>query len=274
MTFIPLNESTILMPFAKTPLHHHFQLHLLSSIDSTNLFLKNYAHRTDQSIVDICCAETQTQGRGRFGRSWYSPVGENIYCSSRWYLPISDALAGLSLVISLAIHAALTALCHLPHLAIKWPNDVLWQDKKLCGTLIELIPTHQQCMAVIIGIGINVNSRSAHLSPIEKPWCTLSDITERMWDRNFIITQLMQQLYQYIHRFKQKGLLDFMTEWQQVDYLYSKKIIAMQGEHRFSGIAAGINEWGQLHLLDETGVSHYLSAGETSLQQSRRSSNQ
>jgi BirA family biotin operon repressor/biotin-[acetyl-CoA-carboxylase] ligase len=60
-----------------------FNLHLFTSIDSTNRFLKDLPV---SNRLDVCCAEIQTQGRGRFGRQWHSPFGENIYCSSRWDL--------------------------------------------------------------------------------------------------------------------------------------------------------------------------------------------
>ena len=113
-------------------------LHILASVDSTNQFLKN---DLSQQHIHVCAAETQTQGRGRFGRTWISPPGENIYCSSLWSFETDKAcLSGISLVVSLAVMALLKEYDLVKDVKIKWPNDLLWHEKKLCGILIEMLP--------------------------------------------------------------------------------------------------------------------------------------
>ncbi|KTD10879.1 biotin-[acetylCoA carboxylase] holoenzyme synthetase and biotin operon repressor [Legionella gratiana] len=240
-----------------------FNLHLFTSIDSTNRYLKDLPI---SNMVDICCAEIQTHGRGRFGRQWYSPFGENIYCSSRWNLNYDlTKLSGLSLVTSLAVLATLNELELSSNIKIKWPNDILWNDKKLCGSLIEIITESNSTIQVIIGIGLNVNTDTQKYSLPDKPWCSLYEITQQHFDRNFLLAKLITHLERYLIQFVDNDLSHFMHEWNKADYLFGKRIKVMQTLNTFTGIACGINPLGQLILQDESGQKHFLSSGDTSL---------
>ncbi|CEG56259.1 biotin--[acetyl-CoA-carboxylase] ligase [Legionella fallonii] len=290
-----------------------FNIHLFTSIDSTNRYLKDLplsqsiralsilaaeregterktgmytqVHEDSSTVVtkqlsstvefrmssiDICCAEIQTQGRGRFGRNWHSPFGENIYCSSRWNLNCDlSRLSGLSLITSLAVLATINEFSPSSDIKIKWPNDILWRDKKLCGSLIEIIAESHGNAQVIIGIGLNVNTDTKNHPLPDKPWCSLYEITQRQYDRNQIIAKLIINLEHYIYEFIDKGLNAFMDEWNQQDYLAGKYITVSQSSTTISGVARGINQEGLLLLEDEQGVVHYLSSGDTSLHYNR-----
>lgn len=262
---ILLNKQKIAKHLAAAQRTTPFKLHLFTSIDSTNRYLKDLplAHS-----VDICCAEIQTQGRGRFGRHWHSPFGENIYCSSRWDLNYDlTKLSGLSLVTSLAIVATLNELDISSNIKIKWPNDILWANKKLCGSLIEILAESNGNVQVIIGIGLNVNSDTKNHPLPDKPWCSLYEITQKHFDRNFLIAKLMTNLETYLIKFIHHDLNYFMDEWSKSDYLFGKNIQVTQSANTFSGLACGINEVGQLILQDESGLKHFLSSGDTSLHQ-------
>lgn len=241
-----------------------FHFHLLHSVDSTNRYLKDLP---PSGGVDICCAEIQTQGRGRFGRLWHSPFGENIYCSSRWNLNYDlTKLSGLSLITSLAVLSTLSELdISSPSLKIKWPNDILWNNKKLCGCLIEILAESNGHVQIIIGIGINVNSDTQNNPLPDKPWCSLYEIKQQHYNRNILIARLMLNLEQYLSKFIHHDLTYFMDEWNQSDYLFGKNIIVNQSLNTLTGIACGINQWGQLILEDERGLRHLLSSGDTSL---------
>lgn len=159
------------------------------SIDSTNRFLKELKTSPELSI---CCAEQQTQGRGRFGRQWLSPFGENIYFSSRWQLTGCLAtLSSLSLVVGLAVLASFQDHAFRHELQLKWPNDILWGEKKLAGILIEINAEPNDMAQVIIGIGLNVNT-ATHLQPLAGiSWCSLYEITGHYFDRNPLIANLI-----------------------------------------------------------------------------------
>lgn len=245
-----------------------FNLHLFTSIDSTNRFLKDLA---SSKQLEVCCSEIQTQGRGRFGRHWHSPFGENIYCSSRWTLNYDLAkLSGLSLITSLAILATLNEFNLSSEIKIKWPNDLYWNDKKLSGSLIEIVAESNSNAQVIIGIGLNVNSDTIKQPLPERPWCSLYEITQQYFDRNLLVSGLISNLARYLDKFLNHDLQAFMDEWNKADYLAGKYIQVRQSSGTLSGKACGINHWGQLILEDDAGVRHLLSSGDTSLQGTSR----
>ena len=259
-----LNEVKIQNQLSLNHFINPINFHLFASIDSTNRQLKEIPHT---NTIDVCCAETQTAGRGRFGRHWHSPFGENIYCSSRWHFDCDlSQLSGLSLVVGLSILATLNDMGINDGVKIKWPNDILWHHKKLCGILIEVMAESNSNLDVIIGIGLNVNSATAKQPPsIEKPWCSLLDITENNIDRNILIGNLITHLSQHLKIFIEQGFPAFLPDWRLFDYLYGKSITVSHPSATLSGIAQGVNKEGQLILIDEINTTHYLSSGDTSL---------
>ena len=258
-----LNEQHIKNALRTQGFTSPFSLHIPTSIHSTNRYLKELPK---SSIVDLCCAEQQTHGRGRFERHWHSPFGENIYCSSRWNLNCDlNMLSGLSLITSLAILATLHKLSPSPDIKVKWPNDILWGDKKLCGSLIEILAESNGNAQVIIGIGLNVNTDTRNHPLPDKPWCSLFEVSNQQFNRNIIIAHLLIHLETYITQFMIHGLSAFMNEWRTFDYLKGKQIAVTQSLSTFLGTAFGINQTGQLILKDEQGVMHYLSSGDTSI---------
>ena len=240
-----------------------YKLYLFKTIDSTNRYLKDLP---SSDRLTLCCAEEQTQGRGRFNRHWHSPFGENIYCSSRWNLHCDlTKLSGLSLVTSLAVLATLNELTPCEDIKVKWPNDILWGDKKLCGSLIELATQTDGNIQVIIGIGLNVNSDTKNYPLPDKPWCSLYEIHQQLLNRNQLISSLIIRMESYLNRFINKGLNDFMDEWKQADYLAGKHITMTQMSGLICGKACGITSMGQLILEDEQGTPYFISSGDASL---------
>ncbi len=259
-----LNALTIKQHLKKLNVNIPLQLHLFDSIDSTNRFLKDLIPNNG---IDVCCAESQTHGRGRFGRTWYSPFGENIYFSIRWHFnrPFSQ-LSGLSLVVSMAIMAVLQDL-NIQGVQIKWPNDLLWQDKKLCGSLIEALNENHEGSNVIIGIGLNVNATPNDIDGLNRPACSLYEIGKKKLDRNSIIAKLIMQLNAHLEQFINQGFASFIPFWQKNDYLFNQIITLHQPTGALTGRVLGISETGQLRLKTKDGVVHEVSSGETSLRQ-------
>jgi len=249
-TFIPLDLTKLrhhLSQFAKLD---QINFHLFDTLDSTNTYLKN---TPCSAPISICCAEQQTKGRGRFGRTWVSPFGENIYLSTRLQLPIpTQALSCLSLVIGLAVITALSPYLG-DCLSLKWPNDILWGEKKLCGILLELCPS-----AIIIGIGLNVNTATQTQSIEGKPWCSLYEISGRKHDRNELIARIIEAQDAHLQTFLQQGFEAFAASWDRLDCLKGK--IVQVGEKR--GLALGVTALGQLRLLAESQEELLLSSGE------------
>ncbi len=260
---ILLNEEKITQQLE----HHHFgkkyTLHVVTSIHSTNRYLKELP---PGNTIDICCAEEQTAGRGRFGRNWQSPFGENIYCSSRWsFHGDLNKLSGLSLVVSLAALATIKQIHPSDEFKIKWPNDLYWQDKKICGSLIEIIAESNGNALIIIGIGLNVNSDHNAKLAEDRPWSSLYQITKCHYDRNELTALLLCHLERYLARFNDTGFSAFMTEWKQSDYLFGKYIEVNQALGCISGTSMGVNDEGLLKVEDPSGMTHIISSGDASL---------
>lgn len=254
--YLPLDHQVILEKLPKI-FQNQFEFYQYESIDSTNQFLKDLT--TSSHKIQCCIAEMQTAGRGRFGRAWFSPLGENIYFSLKVNLGQTN-LSGLSLTMSLAVIATLKQFIHLQPL-VKWPNDILINQKKCCGILLEAVQD-----AIIIGIGINVNSELPKESPDpRKPWCSLFQVTGQRFNRNDIIGQLIVEILHYIEVFKQRGFAYFIQEWNSVDFLYNKVISVKNFNQEITGVAKGINEFGQLMLKDSQEEMHQLTSGDTSL---------
>lgn len=241
-----------------------YSLHLFTAIDSTNTYLKHLT--IDKPLLAICCAEVQTQGKGRFGRHWHSPFGENIYLSTRWDFHCDlSKLAGLSLITSLAVLACIRELNPQPEILVKWPNDLVWNHKKLCGTLIEISAESNANAQVIIGIGLNVNSDTKDHPLPDKEWCSLFEIFGHTFNRNTLIASLIVHLHRYIELFLNHGLEYFMDEWRAHDYLAGKTISVQQSVTSVTGLAKGISALGQLIVADESGLEHYLASGDASV---------
>ncbi len=236
-------------------------LSVFESIESTNTYLRNLKPSTHPVI---CLAEQQTAGRGRLGRDWYSPFGENIYLSCAYpFQKDLTHLAGLSLVVGVSIIKALTGI--VSNLKVKWPNDVFWFDKKLAGSLIEVqAESHGACHA-IIGIGMNVNMQKAKSRAITQPWASLSVIAQHYQDRNQIAVKLLKQLLADLAVFSQQGFKAFQADWNQYDYLLNRTVTLAGNAEKISGVVQGISEQGHLVLRLPHGELRVFSSGDTSL---------
>ncbi len=234
---------------------------IFQSLASTNDYLKSLPHELQ---TRICLAEQQTQGKGRFNRRWYSPFAENIYfsCAFSFNKNIKE-LTGLSLVVSLA---TLRVLQHyqLNGFMVKWPNDVLFQQQKISGNLIEITNAANSLCRIIIGIGININMLDDEIN-IPQSWISLRKITHQYIDRNKLCAQLFNQLEADVVKFIFHGLIIFMADWKKVDMLQGKMINLLLGSQKFTGIAKGIDQHGHLLLELPNGDIKSFSAGETSL---------
>ncbi len=229
---------------------------LYQSIDSTHDFLKT------RDIDALCIAETQTAGRGRLGRQWHSPFGENIYCSWRmpWQKSIHES-GCLSLLVGVSVLKMLTHLGVGVPIKLKWPNDLMFLHQKLGGILIELI--HDE--AIIISLGLNINSDPQNSTSINRPWCSLYSITQKKWDRNVLMAHFIHQLNQDLSVFIQEGFESFKNIWKDHDYLYQKSVILSRGSKIISGKALGIDAEGQLEVIEDDGTIHHFSSGEVTL---------
>ncbi len=198
-------------------------------IDSTNKYLKdNYLSLDDFTFVS---SFNQTKGRGRLTHNWVDPKGKGIALS---ILIKNDKLMNINdsfpLFIASIIHKVLINLYQLP-IKIKWPNDLLFNKKKLCGILIESIVSNK-IDALIIGIGINCNQ---HEFPIDiaSTAISLSQILNHDISMNDLLDQLIKELDKDINQ-----LLNNNLSYNYIDYVRNNlygldEIIEYQKDNEF-----------------------------------------
>jgi BirA family biotin operon repressor/biotin-[acetyl-CoA-carboxylase] ligase len=220
---------------------------IYSNLPSTNTYFIDNKKETFINPT-FCLAEQQSAGKGRLGRVWHSPYGRNIYLSCRWQLPCDvSKLSGLSLVVGIAVVHALEKILPKESFQLKWPNDVWHEGKKLGGILIEMLAEAHSNATVIIVIGLNVNMWQDD-EKIDSPWRSLADITQKVLDRNKIVSELVHQLTLALDSFMQEGCLNLKTEWQKYDALWQKNITVNNVGSILEGLAHGIDETGALML--------------------------
>ncbi len=134
------------------------QIIKLNATDSTNAYLKNLMLTNDLEDLTIVLAEEQLKGRGQMGAKWESEAGKNLTFSILKKIndmSVSDQFL-LNICVSLAVYNSLKLL-QIPNLSVKWPNDILSGNSKICGILIENILSGHKIHASILGVGLNVN---------------------------------------------------------------------------------------------------------------------
>ena len=233
-------------------------LEVFDTISSTNDYLLRKEKNKNKDIK-ICIAEEQTKGRGRRGKSWISPKFKNIYFSLNSFLKKED-LSGLSIAVALSVSKVLTKINVMS--LIKWPNDLLVGNKKICGILIETAKVGE-LTKVVIGIGINVNMEYSEL--IDQEWTSIKLEKKQSVDRNSIITEMINQLCITLNKFEQEEFDYFLKRFTSLDLLRDKEF-TLKDKPNETFIGKGIDNKGLLiaqNLKDQRIVK--FSSGEVSL---------
>lgn len=241
----------------------------LQEVDSTNNEAKRGAG-LGAADGTLYIAETQTGGKGRRGRQWSSPPGSGIFMSLLLKPGISpDNASMLTIVAAMAVASSIehvlrenncTAECH-----IKWPNDIVINRKKVCGILTEMSTGLQDINYVVIGIGINVNTKGFD----EELKLTASSLyleTGICFDRNDIVTAFAKEFTKYYKQFLcTQDLSGLMAEYNGRLANVGKQVKVIDVKQSFTGTALGIDSRGELIVLQEDGSRTLVSAGEVSV---------
>ncbi|MGX2969034.1 biotin--[acetyl-CoA-carboxylase] ligase [Ursidibacter sp. B-7004-1] len=231
---------------------------VFDEIDSTNEFLLKQLHTLPSG--SICLAESQTAGRGRRGRQWYSPLGQNLYFSMLWHYPQqNDNLSSLSLVVALVIAETFQQI-GIEQIQIKWPNDIYYQGKKMGGILIES-KIDRSGVHLVIGIGLNLAMNTIDPSIVTQAW---ADLSTYHLDRNQLATQLAYSLQKTLNEYPQHSFSDYLARWHQFDCFYQKNVKLITPTQEIIGISQGVNEKGEL-LLQQGDKTQPFAIGEISL---------
>ena len=242
----------------------HLRVETFFSIASTNQYLLDEL-ATGETKTTIVLAEHQSAGRGRRGRNWVSPFGANLYLSLLYrFKQPAQGLMGLSLAIAVAISRAIHETVAVD-VQLKWPNDILYQGKKLCGILIELQTEGFGPAAAVIGIGLNMRLSEQDKQKITQPSIALDEVVATPVSRNQLAIAVIKHVLQVLHEFETSGLHSILTHWQQLDANLDRPVCVLLGNQQIRGISRGVDENGALLVESKGKIQRYYS-GEISLQ--------
>lgn len=238
-----------------------FDADLLDSCDSTNAVLLARAEAGAASGT-VVIAERQTAGRGRQGRAWISASGDSLTFSLLWRFAPGTAPAGLSLAAGLAVASAL-AKVGPGNTALKWPNDLLKDGKKLGGILVELVPGAQGFagLAAVIGIGLNLRLPQALPADVRARSAAL----DAPGDPNALLAAILVELLAVLERFAAGGFAVMRADWR-ARHAFEGTPVRLLSDFAppRTGICRGVDRDGAL-LLEADGRVERVLSGEVSL---------
>lgn len=243
---------------------HGLFCEVFDEIDSTNSELMRRIQSGSGSLDCCVISEMQTAGRGRRGREWVSPFAQNLYFSIPWVFEDGlVALEGLSLAIGVAVVESLHEIgCH--EISVKWPNDILYKNRKLAGILVEVVGEPAGRCNVVMGVGLNVHKYMNASGVIDQPWVALDEILGGICSRTDILLQILRHLVPSIRMFETEGFEPFLHRWNQFDSYQGKEVMVQVGNEVVFGCVAGVDHSGELLLETPNGVKRFTS-GEVSL---------
>lgn len=222
----------------------------LDAIDSTNDFLKGIAGNQITANYTVVTAENQTNGKGQMGAKWVSETGKNLIMS----VLIKDLLLHINQIYNLNVAVALSVIIALekfeiPKLAIKWPNDIMSDNKKIGGILIENSIKTDGDIISIVGIGLNVNQINFDALPKAS---SLSVIMGTNFDKEKVLFEIVDSIKSNVSKM-QKDQSDDL--WMDYNRKLFKKGIPMPFENQkgeqFMGIIQNVNASGRLQIALE-----------------------
>ncbi len=235
-------------------------IHLHREIPSTNSCLSALG-ASGHGVV--CLAERQTGGRGRRGRQWVSPFARNIYLSLGWTFGGGAAgLEGLSLAVGVAVKRALAGAKNAGGVRLKWPNDLVFEGRKLGGILVEMQGDPAGDCYVVLGVGLNLGMPADGARSVDQPWADLSEVGS--FARNELAAALLNELLPMLHRFPEQGFAALRDEWQASDLCLDRPVQLTTPDAALQGIARGVAPNGAIRIEMDGEIRNY-SGGEISL---------
>src|SRR5262245_28576295 len=209
----------------------------------------------------VICADAQTGGRGRLGRSWHSPAGENLYFSLllRPARPPVE-IPPLTLLVGAAVARAIAPLGVSPRL--KWPNDVQLVDgadrkRKLAGVLTEMASAGARVEHVVVGVGINVNA-TAFPPELTERATSLRAALDRPVDRAGVLAAVLNAFEPLYDAFERRGPAVAVAAFEE----FAALPVRCRIDDRLQGVALGVDPDGALRLRDDAGQIHRVISGE------------
>ena len=230
-----------------------------TNIEITRLAAQGAAHGT------VVVADEQTAGKGRRGRNWESPAGENIYMS---VLLRPDCIPNrapmLTLVMAYSVAEALKGI-GFANVQIKWPNDLVLSGKKICGILTEMRLEDSRIDYVVVGVGINVNT-SQFPAELRETATSLYQESGKLFDRKDIVESVVTHFDEAYRKFLKTQDLSFLRdEYNDMLVNVGKEVRVLEPGNEYTAYAQGINSEGELLVRTKDGEEKKVYAGEVSV---------
>lgn len=237
----------------------------LDTVDSTNNELKRRADTAPDGLAVL--AQEQTGGRGRLGRSFVSPAGKGLYLSVllRPQCVLADA-GMLTAWTAVAVCRALERCCGV-RAGIKWPNDIVLEDRKLCGILTELELEAETAALrhVIVGVGINVSQDAADFGPEVAPVAiSLAQALGRAPRRSQLAAEVLSALDDLYRAFPAQKA-DYLARYRALCVTAGRAVRVLRPGQVRTGTAEAVNEDFALLVRWDNGEQEALSSGEVSV---------
>ena len=232
------------------------------SVNSTNDAAKNLIDESAEEGT-IVLSDSQTQGKGRKGRSWHSEENVGIYISIvlKPDLPL-EQISQITLVAGVTLVQAINEFSRV-RAYLKWPNDILLNGKKVAGILTENHNQNSQS-GIVLGIGINVNNSHFPVS-LQHIATSMAMANGEIYERLPLITYLINHLDEEYRCFLDEGISPIVDRWNMNSDMFGKRVSITQGTQTSSGTAMKLNEQGHLVMLMDDGEKFDFDSGEVAL---------
>jgi BirA family biotin operon repressor/biotin-[acetyl-CoA-carboxylase] ligase len=243
------------------------QLEVFTELGSTNRHL--LAAPPPSGQLRVCVAEYQTAGRGRRGRRWSTPLAGGLCLSAGWQFAAAPAdLAALTLAVGVVVRRVLARVAGID-IALKWPNDLVWDERKLGGILLEMTAEAQSGCHVVAGIGINV-ALPPRLLPTLSDWPRGAvDLATAMQRdppaRLALAAALIDSLTELFADYAAEGFAAYRSDWRAADFLKGRQVRLDEAAGPISGTALGIEADGALVIETAPGARRRVIAGDVSV---------
>lgn len=236
----------------------------LEEIDSTNTEVRR---QSQQGALQgfVISAEKQTAGKGRRGRSWESPAGNNLYFSILLRPEVELAKTPmLTLIMAYSVARAIEQLEDMQP-KIKWPNDLILSGKKICGILTEMHISEGHIEDVIIGTGMNVNVTDFPEELADKATSLYLETGKKI-DREALLNTVLAEFGKQYERFLEVQDLSYLQEeYNQRLINKDREVLVLEPGNEYQAVAQGINSAGELLVQKEDGSVETVFAGEVSV---------
>jgi BirA family biotin operon repressor/biotin-[acetyl-CoA-carboxylase] ligase len=243
------------------------RLDLFAEIDSTNTYL--LGRGPEPGRMNVCLAEFQNAGRGRRGRRWSAPFAAGLCLSASWrFIERPAELPALTLAVGVAARRVLERLAQL-QVELKWPNDLVWNDRKLGGILVETISDPGGGCYAVAGLGLNVAMPPGSLQEISdwpKGAADLNAATGGSPPRRArLAAALIESLGELFSTYAATGFGPYRDELAAADYLKGKRVSVTGAAEVLGGTARGLDTDGALRVEVAAGRCRRVVSGEVSV---------